>query len=255
MKPAIVFPFHDPKGEMVPHLKRISPLLKQIFSEAFLSITPATAASSPEDTDRLTTDNFFNLVFLEHDLPVGLQFKALYRCAARARLPERILHLCFIDRLAFALQTNHQTQFIKDVSSLNGESIPTIFQRSAKAWDTHPRNYTEVEKFVTTIGELLLGQSFDFAWCHLAIRASQLAEILPYVKADDLSMMTEIILQIKEELSSQDVDWLAWEDPFILSCDAAELKRIREESVEETQKRLAYTTPMVQRILEYKTQY
>ena len=42
------------------------------------------------------------------------------------------------------------------------------------------------------------------------------------------------------------VDWLAWEDPFILNCDAAQLKRERENSLAETQKRLSYALPMME---------
>jgi len=42
------------------------------------------------------------------------------------------------------------------------------------------------------------------------------------------------------------VDWLAWEDPMILSRDAAELKRERENSLDETQKRLSYVLPMIE---------
>jgi hypothetical protein len=42
------------------------------------------------------------------------------------------------------------------------------------------------------------------------------------------------------------VDWLAWEDPFILQRDAAELKREREQSLDETNKRLKYVLPMLE---------
>jgi hypothetical protein len=254
MKPAIVFPFHDPKGVMFSHLNRIIPILKQLFSEAILSITPITMASFPENVAQLESDNFFKLFILEHDLPVGKQFKSLYEFATRSFPCEKVLHICFIDRLVYALQTNHQSQFVKDVTSINSKSTPIIFQRSIKAWDTHPRNYYEAENFVTTIGELVLGQTLDFAWCHLVICSSQLAEILPYVQSDDMSMMTEIVLLALDNISSQDVDWLAWEDPFFLSCDATELKLVREESIQETRKRLAYTIPMVQKILDHKHQ-
>ena len=144
MKSAIVFPFHDSEGVMFPHLKNITPVLKQTFSEAFLSITPVTTANFPENTEFLERDNFFKLLFLEYDLPIGKQFKSLYEYAAHSCLPEKLLHLCFVDRIAFAIQTNHQTQFVKDVTASNSKSAPIIFQRSAKAWDTHPRNYYDL---------------------------------------------------------------------------------------------------------------
>jgi len=42
------------------------------------------------------------------------------------------------------------------------------------------------------------------------------------------------------------VDWLAWEDPFILERDADKLKQEREHSLVETQKRLKYVLPMIE---------
>ena len=254
MKPAIVFPFHDPDGVMYPHLKSITPILKQTFSEAFLSITPITKASFPENVEQLKRDNFFKLFFLEKVLPVGKHFLSLYEFATRSCSPQKVLHLCFIDRVVFALRTNHRIQFIEDVLSLNGKSSPIIFQRSTKAWNTHPRNYYEIERFITTIGELVLRQSLDFAWCHLVICSSQLADVLPHVQSDDWGMVAEIILLIRSEITTQDVDWLEWEDPFFSSYGTAELKRIREANTQETQKRLSYAIPMVQIILEHRDQ-
>ncbi len=42
------------------------------------------------------------------------------------------------------------------------------------------------------------------------------------------------------------MDWLAWEDPFIFERDAAELKDERENSLDETNKRLKYVLPMLE---------
>jgi len=42
------------------------------------------------------------------------------------------------------------------------------------------------------------------------------------------------------------VDWLAWEDPLILSRDANEYKLERENSLAETNKRLNYVLPMIE---------
>jgi hypothetical protein len=64
-----------------------------------------------------------------------------------------------------------------------------------------------------------------------------------------LSMVAEMIFYLQDDLHTRDVDWLAWEDPFILSRDAAELKREREKSLEETQKRLSYVLPMLETLI------
>jgi hypothetical protein len=66
------------------------------------------------------------------------------------------------------------------------------------------------------------------------------------VKNPDLSMVAEMIFYMQEDIHTRDVDWLAWEDPFILSKDAGDLKHERENSLEETNKRLGYVLPMIE---------
>lgn len=69
---------------------------------------------------------------------------------------------------------------------------------------------------------------------------------MPLVKNPGLSMVAEMIFYLQENIRTRDVDWLAWEDPFILSRDPIELKHERENSIEETRKRLSYTLPMIE---------
>ena len=59
-------------------------------------------------------------------------------------------------------------------------------------------------------------------------------------------MVAEMIFYLQEDIQTRDVDWLAWEDPFLLERDPAELKFERENSLEETHKRLAYAIPMIE---------
>lgn len=61
----------------------------------------------------------------------------------------------------------------------------------------------------------------------------------------------EMILHIQDDAKTREVDWLAWEDPFILGRDAGELKQERENSLAETQKRLSYVLPMVELLTEF----
>ncbi len=138
--------------------------------------------------------------------------------------------------------------FIADIHSIDANSTPLMFHRSAAAWRTHPQNYYDIESMATRVGELLFGKTLDFAWCHLVIRAGLLREILPGVKNTDISMLGEMALLLRDKLVSKDVDWLAWEDPFLLVRDAVQLKIEREHSPQETQKRLAYIAPTLQAI-------
>jgi hypothetical protein len=99
---------------------------------------------------------------------------------------------------------------------------------------------------ITRVGELLYGRTLDFAWCHLAVTAGQLRRILPLVRNHDMSVLAEMVLLLREEIATREVDWLAWEDPLILGVDAHQLKRERERGVEDVRKRLSYVLPMLQ---------
>jgi hypothetical protein len=239
-------PMHDPAGALFTHLQQILPQLRELCAGAFIGVTAATAAAQPGWTAWLAADSFFHTIMHAPGLPVGDQFRELYASAAAAYPRDTVLHLCFVDRLAFALQTEHHQAFVGDFAAVTAARTPLLFQRSAQAWVTHPTNYRELEGLLTTAGRLLFGQALDFAWCHLAVGAGQLREIMPRVRNPDLSMLAEMALLLRGTLRTQEVDWLAWEDPFIEVRPAEALKREREASRSELRKRLGYVVPSLQ---------
>lgn len=241
---------NDPSGVMFPHLEAITPQLKHIFDRAFVSVTAVTQKVQPNYMTWLAADDFFQAIYPESDMPFGDYFLALYAHAAASCHPDQILHLCFIDRVAFALQTNHQQAFAKDIQETQSENTPLIFQRSIRAWDTHPQNYRKIEHIVTEVGELLYKKTLDFVWCHIAIQASELEAILPQITSHDLSVIAEFTLVLKDKVRMKDVDWLSWEDPFIYARDPQQMKAEREQSLAETHKRLAYAIPMLNLLAE-----
>jgi hypothetical protein len=251
MLPALAMPFNDPDGKFFPHLEAILPDLKSHFARAYLTIPDETANLQAENVSRLTRDQFFYLYRIQSELPVGDHFSYLYTHAAMDAHPEQILHLCFLDRLAFALRTSHCEQFLADIDSLHPKELPLIFYRSEKAWASHPKNYFELEGFITTLGQKLFSKTLDYGWCHFVIQAKELREVMRQVRKHDLSLVAEMILHVQDHVKTRDVDWLAWEDPFILSRDAMELKAERENSLEETQKRLSYVIPMVDLLIKF----
>ena len=244
-KPALVMPFYDPDGTLFQHLQKMLPDIKGHFGRAYLTIPDEPTRVQAEEVRMLQADDFFLLYPVSTASLVGDHFAYLYRQTAQDSDPEQVLHLCFPDRFSFALLTEHRKEFLADIDSLLPEQLPLIFQRSAHAWAAHPKNYFELESFVTNIGQTLFGKRLDYAWCHLVIQAKRLREIMPLIKRHDLSMVAEMILQIQADVKTREVDWLAWEDPFILGRDTDELKNEREHSLEETQKRLSYVLPMV----------
>ena len=247
MASVVVLPIHDPAGELLPRLPRVMPHVEDIFAGAFLGITAATVESQPEWVEWLKTRTFFRCMIHRPGLAVGDQFRELYASAAAAYPPDTLLHLCFVDRLAFILQSEYCQQFTDDMLAARYDESPLIFHRSEAAWATHPANYRAAEQMVTTAGQLLFGRTLDFAWCHLVMRADTLGAIIPRTKRPDMSMVAEIVVQaMRQRIRTKDVDWLAWEDPFLTGRDACQLKREREESLQETRKRLAYVIPMLQ---------
>ncbi|MFZ0548605.1 MAG: hypothetical protein WAM60_24360 [Candidatus Promineifilaceae bacterium] len=241
---------NDPNGIYFPHLECITPQLKQLFSKVFVSVSLETQRSLPNCVAWLAADDFFIVTKHQKPMTVGEDFIQLYTDAASSSEPDQVLHLCFIDRVAFALQSEYKEAFSADIQNLDPAETPLIFQRSERAWQTHPRNYYELEHIVSKTGEYLFGKFLDFAWCHLAIRAGQLLEILPQASGQDISFIAKIVLALRDEISTRPVDWLAWEDPFITSTDPELLKWEREASIDETRKRLGYVVPMLQMIVD-----
>src|SRR6266498_591286 len=230
MKPALAFPFNDPDGTMFHHLQSILPDLKRHFERAYICPSLSTRRQE-EHIHQLQADNFFTIFPIDRELKLGKHFAYLYQHAAETADPEQILHLCYPDRLAFALESEYREAFLADIDSLSVRDVPLIFQRSQAAWETHPENYRDLEGIVTTVGHNLFGRDLDYAWCHIAVCAGQLREIVPQVQNPDLSMVAEMIFYMQSDIKTCAVDWLSWEDPFILSRDAVELKCERENSL------------------------
>jgi hypothetical protein len=251
MLPALVLPFYDPDGRFFDHLQAILPDLKINFSRAYISLPATSARLWPENTQRLLADDFFKCYPLDSESPMGEHFGFLYRQTALDAPAGQILHLCFPDRLTFALRTDYRDSFLADVASLRPEHLPLIFHRSTLAWSTHPKNYLEIEGFVTRIGETLFGKSLDYGWCHLVVQAGELGEVMNKINRPDLPLIAEMVLHMQHHAQTREVDWLAWEDPFILGRDPAELKAERENSLAETQKRLSYCLPMVEILAQF----
>ena len=246
LPPVIVMPLHDPAELMLPLLASVTPPLKELFVRAIVSVTAITWQTQPERVAALHADPFFHVIQHQRALPVGEDFALLYSTAAAACPPHQVLHLCYIDRVAYALGSEHRDQFMADVRSVRPEQTPLVFQRSQAAWQTHPRNYQEIEPMATLAGQWLFGVTLDFAWCHLALQAQQLAAVMPHVSRQDISIVAEMLLPLRHQARTKEVDWLAWEDPFVFGRDPAVLKREREGSMDETHKRLAYVIPMLE---------
>lgn len=250
MKPVIAFPYHDPDRRLFSHLRTVLPDLKQHFDRIYICPPLSTRRLSDVMT-WLSTDDFFSILPLDKEMHTGELFRYLYAHVANEEPEEKIIHLCYLDRVACALEGEFRAQFLADINSISISDLPLIFHRSSKAWQTHPQNYARLESFVTQVGYNLFGQILDYGWCHMVVTAGQLRRVMPNVTHAGISMVAEMIMHLQPDIYVREVDWLAWEDPFILGRDPKELKLERENSLEETEKRLSYVMPMVDALTKF----
>jgi hypothetical protein len=167
----------------------------------------------------------------------------------------QVLHLCDIDKLVAIVQSHYRDQFLADITATGQAPMPILFQRSPCAWASYPRPYREIEQIAITLGQYLFHRYLDFAWSYLVIRTAHLQAIIPQIQQRTFGMLAEIVLLLHDYLHTQEVDWLFWEDPFIEARDPDELRREREASLQETQKRLKANAPIIQLLLDHIDQH
>ncbi len=247
MIPVLVFPLHDPENLLLPRLGKITPLLKKHFAKTFFGYTPSTPLGHL--TAILKNDPFFQYQALPQNSPVGDHFRLAFEFAINNTSPETVLHLSVIDRLLAALNSPRRQQCLKDLDACQKQTLPLFFLRSDRAWKTHPQNYYFLENLLTTLGQKIFHRELDFAWCHLALKNHRLRQILPLCQNHDWTYIAEIVLLLLPKIKTKKVDWLTWEDPFIFGRPAAELKKERETSLTENQKRLSYVLPSIELLI------
>src|SRR5215208_1071897 len=101
MRPALAFPFNDPDGTMFRHLLTILPDLKKHFEHAYIA-PPLSTLQHVDHLQQLQSDHFFTAFPIDREMQIGEIFAYLYQCVGQAADPEQIIHLCYLDRLAFA---------------------------------------------------------------------------------------------------------------------------------------------------------
>jgi hypothetical protein len=231
-------------------LAAITPTLRQLFARAFLSISPATEQFHSAQLRQLHHDPFFVINSNAPNTLPGDHYLAGYKSAVEHSHPNQLLHLCDIDKLAAILQSHYRDQFLADIAATDEAPTPLLFQRSPRAWASYPRPYREIEQIAITLGQYLFQRYLDFAWSYLVIRAARLHAIIPHIQQRTFGILAEIVLSLHEQLHTQEVDWLFWEDPFIEARDADELRREREASLQETRKRLKANAPIIRLLLD-----
>lgn len=240
-------PLHDITGDLIKKILERTDKLESIYTKVIISLSPKTVDNQVKAIGKFKENNLYELVTNRPDSVVGEHFLAAYQKAAEK---EEIVHLCTPDHLIYALD-HYFDEIQKDLKS---SRRPTLFTRSSKAWKTYPKNYFAIESMATDLGERLFGKKYDYFWCDLVLEAKTLKAVLAKVKRikESFLFMAEIILGLKEELMVKEVDWTAWEDPYIFGKDEEEYKKERELAVDENEKRLNYVLPTIKFLLEQR---
>ena len=251
MAPVLVLPFHDPSGALLAQLATITGTLRQFFAHTFLSLSPITEQRHAPQLHQLYRDPFFIINTNAANTLPGDHYRAAYTNAIAHCHPDQQLHLCDVDKLAAVLQSHYRAQFLTDITATADTRMPILFQRSPQAWASYPQPYREIEQIAINLGHYLFHRSFGFAWSYMIIRSAHLQAILPQLQQRTFGLLAEMVLLLHSNLQTHDVDWLFWEDPFIEARDPDELRREREASVQETQKRLKGNAPIIRLLLDH----
>ena len=245
----LVTTYHDTCDTFFDHFVKITPLIKNNFEKAFVSVTPKALETSPKSISFLKNDSFYVLLLNEKDSLIGDHFNNSFKLALKSTKPDDHLHLCTLDRLAFALQDNFKDVFLEDVKEAQKKKYVTLFERSEYAWKTHPKNYQAIESMCSELGKVLFGVSLDYAWCHITLRSADLNAIIDKLDSRSLIIFAQLVYELKDKIKTKKVDWLSWEDPYIFGKNHKEYKLERELSLDENRKRLDYILPMIDYLL------
>ena len=243
---AVILPLHDTTGRLFELLWQYLPELKVMHSRAFVSLSPDTKKIQAKNIQKLQADPFFMKV---NNIPgtfCGDHFLAGYALAVNHVSPHTMLHSCDLDKIAHTFSSPHHNTYIADVQWANRQQAPVLFQRTEAAWQTFPEHYRIIEHYAIDTGKLLFNKYYDFACSHFAMPAKTLQNVIPGIKGHDFDILLEIILAVREQLITKDVDWLEWEDPFVLQVDAEILRKQRDNDPQEYKKRLTYIIPFLE---------
>jgi hypothetical protein len=243
------FPYHDPNGIYNEVFKKNIPLLKQIFNYISISVTPATKDQNA-DFLKVLKKSGFDPYYNKQGTSLGDHFRGALESAIYSGDNEGI-YFGFIDRLLYTLEKFKQ-EFTLDINQ-KAEKGLLVFERSNKAWETHPSNYYFAEHLVIEAYNKLLNREIDLNFCGLIIDKISANKILRLSVCESYNIAGEwILLSLLNSipLKTKKVDWLSWEDPFWEKNKVQELKKIRENNPTETYKRLVIASGFMKLIQE-----
>lgn len=249
MKQVLVLPLHDPEAIVLRFLEKTAKEINNLYDRVYIGISPPTERYQNRKIQELTNRYNWTKVNNEPDTLIGDHWMNIIKTASESSDDSDIVHIGTPDRTSLAL-IKHRYKYKNDIIKEKRSIKPILYIRSTYAWQTHPKNYWQIESLATDLGKKLFGRRIDFFWCDLSLKNNLLKQIIPTVTGHGLTIETELLLPIIDKLVIKKVDWLEWEDPFIFDKDYQTYKTERENSLDENRKRLGYVIPTIELLLE-----
>jgi hypothetical protein len=242
----LTFPYHDPSGTYNEVFRRQLPALQDAFSTLCISATALTAEQNGTFVDQLEQAGCL-VTRHEPGSALGEHFCEALRLAVRASRADSGVYFGFIDRILYAFESEWKSPFLADLEAC--QELPLVtFERTHYAWSTHPDNYREVEQMVSRLGVWLLGTNVEFGLCGLALQTQTAATLLAHSTSPSMEILGEWMLLAAKHgipIAAKQVDWVLWEDPYWEGVPHGQLKAEREQSAEETIRRIRMNVPFM----------
>lgn len=238
------FPYHDPEGQYNKVFKNNLGLLKEIFSKIVVSVSPKTAKLNGSFVEYLKTNGLLVANNSEKSV-VGDHFRGALKIALDGSSED--IFYGFIDRVLFILESPKKQFFINDLKKCSKFDM-VIFERSNKAWESHPKNYRQMEDIVSRVGKLVIGKYVELNPCAMVFNSKTAQILLDNSICELWEVLGEwVLISLREKLNNKFcyVDWLEWEDPFWENTDPIKLKLLKEKNSEETLKRIKSNLPFL----------
>jgi hypothetical protein len=245
------FPHHDPDGRFNEPFSRLLDDIMAAFDQVCIGVSPSTAEHNGAFVRHLG-ERGCGLAYNGPGSPPGDHFRSALRLAAlRAQCAECIFY-GMIDRVLYAMDTHWKQTFLHDLAAHQDRPF-VIYDRTPTAWDTHPANYREIEHMVSRAGKWLYGEYLELGLCAITLGAEVAQDIVEQSVGRSFEVLGEfVLLAIANDIpiAIKAVDWLPWEDPYWEGIDPQVFRRIREESRDETAKRINMMAPFMLMLAE-----
>ena len=247
----LAFPYHDPQGKCNSTFRRQLTTLQSFFNAVCVGVSPWTVGDNASFCSDLKAQGCL-LYPNSSDSTIGDHSRTALQLAVEQSRGRQPIFFGFLDRLLFALETEHRVSFLQDLDHYRQANC-MVFERSPSAWRTHPANYAEIERMISRMAELLYGSYMELSPCALILSAETAERLLHTSTNESWAVWAEwLLLAAKHQIpiTVKRVDWLAWEDPFWEQAQADTLKRAQENNRDEVLKRIQFNAPVAQLMTE-----